>query len=27
MIWHSGGKPEGETLDLWKQDLLSKQQR
>lgn len=26
MIWHSGGKPEGETLNLWKKDLLSKQQ-
>ncbi|MBC8289095.1 MAG: hypothetical protein H8E37_02160 [Planctomycetes bacterium] len=26
MIWHSGGTPEGETLELWKKDLLSKQQ-
>lgn len=26
MIWHSGGSPEGETLELWKKDLLSKQQ-
>lgn len=25
MIWHSGGTPDGETLQLWKDDLLSKQ--